>query len=97
MGAAEPFPDSNTSGPLATYPDLDHEFGAIPKPTSIAGRRNLRNFHMRMPATDFETWKQAEEALSHGVTVHELVRREFSRDFGDDAIWYGDPDYSLYI
>jgi hypothetical protein len=52
----------------------------------IAGRRNLRNFTFQRPRTDFETWAQAENALQHGVTVKELVRREFHQTLGPSAV-----------
>jgi hypothetical protein len=55
-------------------------------PPNVAGRRNLRYFESRPPATDFETWQQAETALQSCLSVKELVHREFVRDFGPDSV-----------
>ena len=52
----------------------------------IAGRRNLRNYRFQKPRTDFQTWEQAESALQNGVSVQELVRREFTSDFGPQSV-----------
>jgi hypothetical protein len=57
-----------------------------PAPSNVAGRRNLRNFVSRPAPTDFETWKQAEAALQAGVTVQQLVEREFRRSVGPLAV-----------
>jgi len=42
-------------------------------------RNNLQYFQPRPPATDFSTWAQAESAIKQGMTVKELVLREFTR------------------
>lgn len=60
-------------------------------PPTVAGRRNLRYFESRPPPTDFETWEQAETALQAGVSMPELVKREFVRDFGPDVITCAPP------
>jgi hypothetical protein len=57
-----------------------------PPPSSIAGRRNLRNWTSRPAPTDFETWAQAEHALQSGVTVKQLVEREMTRSLGPDQV-----------
>eukprot|EP00892_Ulva_mutabilis_P005047 jgi/Ulvmu1/2914/UM147_0012.1 len=72
----------DASGPLAAYPPDEDE---VKRPV-ITGRRNLRNFRFRKARTDFETWEQAEAAIQNGVSVEELVRREFARDFGEDQV-----------
>jgi hypothetical protein len=66
---------------------------ALPKhaPDTVAGRRNLRNFESRPPATDFETWRQAEAALQGGVSTKQLVQREFERDFGPECVQCAPP------
>jgi hypothetical protein len=81
---------SNEGGPFASGiehgpQDSAHEASA-PPPATVAGRRNLRNFQSRPPPTDFETWKQAEVALQSGLTVKQLVTREFERNFGPDSV-----------
>lgn len=55
-------------------------------PTDIERRRNLGNFDERPPFTDFEVWRQAEEALQQGVSLPELVRRELQRTLGEDCV-----------
>jgi hypothetical protein len=60
-------------------------------PPNISGRRNLRYFGSRPPATDFNTWQQAETALQSGISIKELVRREFIRDFGADSVQCATP------
>lgn len=71
----------DTQGPLAAYPEEE----VVKRPT-ITGRRNLRNFKFRKARTDFETWEQAESALQNGVSVEELVRREFVRTLGEGEV-----------
>lgn len=80
LPAGDMFDD--TQGPMAAYPPDEHQ---VKRPT-ITGRRNIRNFRFRKARTDFETWEQAEAALQNGVSVEELVRREFARDFGEDQV-----------
>jgi hypothetical protein len=65
------------------YPEGDDEVTTRPP---IAGRRNLRNWRFEKPRTDFEIWKQAENALQNGVTVQELVRREFTNSLGPQSV-----------
>ena len=55
-------------------------------PVDISRRRNLRNYESRRPATDFEVWRQAEEALQKGVSIPELVKREFERTLGPGSV-----------
>lgn len=74
----------DTQGPLAAYPPEE----TLQRPT-ITGRRNLRNFRFHKARTDFQTWEQAEAALQNGVSVEELVRREFARTYGEDQVQCG--------
>ena len=60
--------------------------GLAEPPGDIERRRNLGNFAERPPFTDFEVWRQAEEALQGGVSVPELVRRELQRTLGEDCV-----------
>lgn len=71
----------DSQGPLAAYPPEE----TLQRPT-ITGRRNLRNFRFHKARTDFQTWEQAEAALQNGVSVEELVRREFARTYGEDQV-----------
>lgn len=65
----------------------DVDSGAFHEPpVDISRRRNLRNFESRRPATDFEVWRQAEEALQKGLSVPELVKREFERTLGPGSV-----------
>lgn len=77
---------------MAAYPPEE----TVKRPT-ITGRRNLRNFKFQKPRTDFETWDQAESALQNGVTVEELVRREFVRTLGEDQVQYASLPTGLWI
>jgi hypothetical protein len=65
------------------YPEGDDEATTRPP---VAGRRNLRNWRFEKPRTDFEVWEQAENALQNGVTVQELVRREFANSLGPQSV-----------
>jgi hypothetical protein len=71
--------------------------GAPPPPSSIAGRRNLRNWTSRPAPTDFETWSQAEHALQSGVTVKQLVEREMARSLGPDQVRFAPVDRALWF
>lgn len=70
---------SGHDGPHAHIPEY-------PPPSDISERRVLANYEPHPPPTDFEPWQQAESAIHSGVTVHDLVRREFARDFGPHAV-----------
>lgn len=61
-----------------------------PRP-NLAERANLARYMSRHPATDFDTWEQAEAALDAGVRPKELVFREFCRTFGPENIECAPP------
>lgn len=63
----------------------------------VAGRRNLRNWRFEKPRTDFQTWEQAENALQNGVSVKELVRREFTSDFGPHSVRSVPRLHTVYV
>jgi hypothetical protein len=69
----------------------DSAVGQVPvhehlSPAELADRRELKNYEGRKAPTDFEPWAQAENALATGSCVEDVVRREFTRDFGPHAV-----------
>ena len=62
-----------------------------PPPANINMRRVLANYEPHPPPTDFEPWQQAQEAITSGVSVHDVVKREFARDFGPHAVQCAPP------
>lgn len=55
-------------------------------PPHVMQRLFLQNFGDHPAATDFEVWRQAEDALLRGLRVPHLVRREFERSLGAGSV-----------
>ena len=59
-----------------------------PPPSDLNHRRLLQYYSKRESPTDFEPWMQGEMALASGARVEDMVRREFTRDFGPHSVQY---------
>lgn len=53
---------------------------------SLVEKCSLRYLKRKPAATDFDTWNQAATALEQGVSVHEIVVREYERTYGAGSV-----------